>query len=276
MAKVERTDPHRPGLIVPAHYEYRGSYAFGAQGIPPIGVQECMKVIQAGVTFKHPSWGFGLGKCSVCGAHFNYGDIWQHELSGELITIGHDCAEKYDLMYDRSAFMLELGKAKEARAIEIEKAKKAEAFKAFCAEHEGLAEAFEVEHKIIADIKAKLQRYGSISGKQIAFVLKLAEEVKNPPVEEDHVDAPEGKGIVFTGKVVSVKYHYDWDTTKMTVKVETPAGTWLAWGTRPKAMEGVERGDTVEIKATLKPGKDAYFARMSRPSGKVLEKVTAA
>jgi hypothetical protein len=231
--------------------------------------------------FEHPTWGFQLGKCSVCGAVFGYGDLWLHEPSQELITVGHDCADQYEMMADRSAFLLEVKRFKEARAVEIKKARQAEKVARFVAEYPGLAEALEVEHRIIKDIKSGLERYGSLSARQIQFVFSLARAAVAPvavaatPVraEEAHVPAPEGH-TTFQGTVVAVKQQAtDWGTrTVVTVKVETPEGSWLAWGTCPAAIvRQVGTGSVVELTAALKRGRDAFFAIMSRPSGRMVQ-----
>jgi hypothetical protein len=228
--------------------------------------------------FEHPTWGFQLGKCSVCGAVFGYGDLWLHEPSQELITVGHDCADQYEMMADRSAFLLEVKRFKEARAVEIKKARQAEKVARFVAEHPGLAEALQVEHRIIKDIKSGLERYGSLSVRQVQFVFSLAKSsvaaVATPVrTEEAHVAAPEGH-TTFQGTVVSVKQQLtDYGTrTTITVKVETPEGSWLAWGTCPAAIvRQVNRGSVVELTATLQRGRDAHFAIMSRPSGREVQ-----
>jgi len=122
-----------------------------------------------------------------------------------------------------------------------------------------------------------------MSEKQIALVQKLAAEVRNPPAQDAHVPAPEGK-VVVRGKVVSVKlvegaYGV---TTKMTVKVTTTDGAWLAWGTCPESLLEVAhraqpgaahealRGREVEFSATLSRGRDAHFAIFKRPTKAVL------
>jgi hypothetical protein len=271
-----RTDPHRPGAIVPADYHFLCSYAFGVEGIPAINVDLARQHMAAHAPFKHPARGFGLGSCSVCGACFNYGDLWLHLPTDAVITLGHDCADKYSLMVDRSAFELEVGNAKAARAQAIAKAERAEARAAFLAQWPGLAEALACAHPIVQDIGSKLDAYGSLSEKQVALVLKLAHEAANPEPAEAHVPAPEGR-VTFRGVCVSLKSREtDWGPTmKITVKVSTPEGSWLAWGTCPAAIlgqgEGPLKGKTVEITATLKHGSDAHFALMSRPSGRVVE-----
>ena len=273
-----RLDPHTPSLLIPAHYTYLVSYVFGHAFMPSINLDRARAYTQEHPVFRHPSWGFGLGKCSVCGANFNYGDLWKHELTGELITVGHDCADKYSLMADRSAFELEVGNFKAARAIEIAKAEKAENRANFFGAYPGLEAAFECPHTVVQDIRDRFEKWGDISDKQIALVLKIADQANKPkPVDtEAHVPAPEGC-VTFQGVVVSVKeVDGQYGTqTKVTVKVETPEGSWLAWGTCPKAIldatqDGGPKGKTVAIKATLKHGQDAHFAFMARPTGTVV------
>ena len=272
-------DSHCPSLFVPANYRYMVSYVFGHAFMPPINMDRALQLSKEYPQFQHPNWGYRLGKCSVCGANFNYGDVWLHEPTQELITIGHDCADKYELMADRSAFELEVGNFKAARAVEIAKAEKAEKRAAFMENYPGLEEALVCSHNIVSDIRRRFETYGDISPKQVALVMKLAAEAaapKVPVVEEAHTAAPEGR-VTFTGVVVSTK-RVDSDygvQTKMLVRVETPNGSWLAWGTCPAAIlsqscnDGGAKGKTVEVTATLKRGRDAHFALMSRPAGKI-------
>jgi hypothetical protein len=256
------------------------SYVFGHAFMPPINVDRALALGQKFAKFQHPRAGYHLGKCSVCGAVFNYGDVWLHEPSQELITIGHDCADKYEMMADRSAFELECGNFKAARAVEIKKAREAEKRQKFLDANEGLESAFNCQHRIVQDIKSKFSTYGSLSEKQVAFVLKLAAEASKPAVakvEEAHTPAPEGR-VSFMGLVVASKsVDTEWGVQiKITVKVETTDGSWLAWGTCPASIlsecanEGGVRGKRVEITATLKRGRDEHFALMSRPNGRVV------
>lgn len=279
-----RTDCHRPGLFIPGNYTYLLSYVIGRPAwcpwMPRLELDRAREIARPEVTFKHPTWGFQLGKCSVCGALFNYGDLWRHEPTGDIITMGHDCADKYAFMADRSAFLLEVGRVKEARAVEIKKEREAAKRAKFLAENEGLEAAFACPHNIVQDIKARFEQWGSISERQVALVMKLASEASKPKpqyADDRHTPAPEGRvtfqGLVVASKVVDSMYG---SQVKITVKVETRDGVWLAWGTCPAAVldatcnEGGVRGKTVEITATLKQGRDAHFALMSRPAGRVL------
>ena len=93
---------------------------------------------------------------------------------------------------------------------------------------------------------------------------------------EVHVAAPVGERVTFTGQVVSIKERMTQYGIRVviTVKVTTPDGTWLAWGTAPRALVryGYEHlyGATVEITAGLERGNEAHFAFMKRPPGKLV------
>lgn len=138
-----------------------------------------------------------------------------------------------------------------------------------------LQEALKVNHPIIMDIAARYARFGDISEAQTRLVLKLANEA-----QERHVAAPTGEARqTFSGVVVSVKqrdaqYGGQWRTEhKCTVKVVTADGaTWLAWGTLPRNLVGVEDivGRKVEITARLDSGKEPHFCFMNRPTGRLL------
>lgn len=198
------------------------------------------------------------GKCTLCGAHFIYGEVWQHKHTKEYVHIGHQCADKVGLASHDEQFK---GKRLNfvSRVIRIQRREK------FLADHPGLGDALTLNHRILRDMSERLDMYGALSDKQIAFALKLAEEVRNPKEEEAKVPAPEGRHT-WEGQVVSVKqgdYGY-----RLILKTETPNGVWLAMGSCPSALVGcVQRGDAVRLTATLAHGKDEHFAFYKRPSG---------
>lgn len=350
MRPPKRTDCHRPGAIIPADYEFVFSYSLATTQngwpIPAMGInceierrttdadgtthngqhspdgRCCVIGLRAVAKATFAATG-GTGKCSVCGANYVYGDVWRHK-GGEHIHIGHDCADKYALLADRSEWELANGRARQAAAVALLKSQRAEERADFLAAHPGLAEDLEVDHPIVQDIAARFRTTASLSDKQVALVRKLADQIRNPPPPETYVNAPTGK-VTFRGTVVSVKdqeTQYG-DTTRITVKVTTDAGVWLAWGTCPAKMidearvlasdryeaeravldaeleafmesivmlpeserlaalaqrpsrypqrvttsDDILRGATVEITATLKPGRDPHFAIMGRPRG---------
>ena len=281
---MSRTDCHRPGAIVPRDYTHLESYSGGAECEPPINLDTVRLLCEAvGWAREGRMWGH-VGKCGVCGAHFRHGDLYRHEPTGHLVHMGHDCAEKYDMVADRDDWCAELEVLKRGRAARIEALRRQERYDWFCSRVEGLAAILESEHPILSDMKARLRQWGELSDKQIAFAFKLASEIRRPVRAETHVAAPEGRQVI-RGTLVSKK-SYDGmygPSIKCTIKVATPAGTWLAWGTMPDALFGsssdtrAEVGDVVELTATLTRGRDAHFALYKRPTkARLVEKVSKA
>ena len=302
----KRTDPHRPGIIVPAHYRYVMSYSLptSSGGCPIPGFRHncerdlaeyetgkapkmgehapggmcCVKALTTILNVKFTDLGCA-GKCSICGARYIEGDVWFHEPTGEHIHLGHNCAEKYEMLADRSAYELAHNRFRAAQAVNVLKVKKEKWRETFLAKHAGLAEAIEGDHYIIKDIKRRFTSACTISDKQVALVMKLFGEINKPKPnydQEKHVEAPVGKRVEFAGKIVSRKVvENDFGATvKITIKVETPEGTWLTYGTAPGDLQeavyksGREwRGVAVKLRATLQAGdKDKHFCFMKRPT----------
>jgi hypothetical protein len=305
-----RTDVHSPSNIIPAHYSHILSYNLPSSQdgwpVPSSGINceldyrnpetgENGKHSQDGlcciIGIRHIAKGvFGgkwdsTGKCSVCGANFVYGDVWRHGPTGEFVHQGHTCAAKYEMLADRSAWELKLGRLQAAAAKAVIRARNEEERREFLSANPGLeaALALKDKHSILADLGDKFSIYRGLSEKQVALALKLAHEVNNPEAAEPTVPAPiQSVRQTFRGVVVSVKdqegqYGTSW---KVTVKVQTDAGVWLAWGTLPASILDANRaqgrtaralkGAVLEMTATLKPGRDAHFALMDRPKGSIV------
>lgn len=308
----KRNDPHSVGNIIPENYRSILDYSLptteGGWPVPSFRINcsldkairdEKGYVVAAGecdgsgrccivAMMRNPEVRWAdhgtTGKCTVCGACFVHGTVWMHEPSGEYIHVGHTCESKYSMLAERGEYDAAYESFRQRTAAYRLAQERAEEMSAFLAQHPGLAEDLKVEHPIIRDIEASFRQWRSLSDKQIALVRKLANEVRNPPPPERHVPAPTGR-ISVRGKMVSCKL-IDGDygqSFKMTVKVETPNGTWLAWGTCPESIiadardkfpgnvKGGLRGAEVEFTATLKRGNEQHFAILSRPThGKVL------
>jgi hypothetical protein len=238
-------------------------------------------------------------QCHVCGAWFRYGTALLHDPTGEAIFIGQDCAAKYAGITTHAEAAAYRKAMAEARTIAGREMKKARARDAFLAANPAFvaavdaAKALHIEndangrvphhlHKhnmarfTLLDMADKVARYGSLNEKQLAYAATLAKRIAEPiPEAERHVDAPEGR-LEVTGRVVSVRDHTsDYGITwKMVVKVETPDGTWLAWGTVPASILADSKGPitdwlkgrTVTFTGTLKRGDDAHFAFFKRPT----------
>ena len=305
---AKRSDPHRPGALIPADYEQHVDYDLGGPWPElPIGVDctrpvptygsdgrgtgsyvgthgtgdRCcvMRALDVARAEGREVFG-GLGTCGVCGAHFRYGTMFRHT-SGQLVHMGHDCADKYSMMYDQSATERERGRVDRALATAVRRTQNEAERAAFLDAHPGLGADLEVDHPIIADIAAKFVTYRHLSDKQVALVHRLADEVRNPrPAlpEETKLPAPFGKGVVFEGVVTSAKlrtsemYGATWKIAVRVPSSDPGLGHWIAWGSAPAGvMEharavveyGGQRGDReqlirdalvgmrVEIKSTL-------------------------
>lgn len=284
---MARADTHRPGAIIPAEYQfvlaYAGPTTHMGLTIPSINVDKVVELRRSGAKFALTGSTFN---CSVCGAAFKEGQIWRHEPSGEHIYVGHQCAVKYQLLADLSAFELEQGRVRDAAAREFQRKINAEQRAAFLAANPGLEAALETKHIIVEDIAEKFRnRYTSLTPAQVALVFKLANEAASPKTVEINIPAPEGRAT-FRGTIVSIKTVEDrWNRygrTVITVKVSTPEGIWLAWGTAPlirrdgprlHATDGIvpiDKGDEIEITATLTRGREPHFAFFKRPRAKLV------
>ncbi len=273
-----RQDPHRPGAIVPTSYVCVLAYALPDPGIPGdrgyngIALQQFvhdheLDFPESGL-FGHP------GKCGVCGARFGYGELWKHEPTNDLVHLGHDCAIKYELFSQNPTWVAELESLKRGRAAYMEGVRRAEDRRGFLALNPGLEEALKHDHHISADLNRKFQQYCTLSPKQVALALKLAAEPKRIREEEKHIEAPvtEGKRQRIQGKIVSKKaQENDYGVTmRLTIKMWTPEGSWLAWGSAPSlpADQGYcEVGDEIAFDAMLtRSDKDPHFAFYKRPT----------
>lgn len=246
----KRTDCHRPGAIIPRDYEAILSYSLPGQDEPGCCLTEARELWMPGGVLPRDSRVGSLGSCGVCGSRFRHGDIYVHVPTGHIITMGHDCAAKYDLVADRDDWNAQLEAIKRNRAARIEALLRDERLERFCAQNDGMASVLAITHPILFDMVEKVRRFGDLSEKQVEFALKLAREAWCPtrPTER-RVSAPEGRMIV-RGRIVSIKTQEGafGDTLRMTVKVETDDGVWLAWGpnrvglTRRRATRSNSRG----------------------------------
>lgn len=304
-----RTDVHRPGAIIPADYRELFCYAYPTtvDGWPVPGFNihllnaqrigaRCSGVNggRGGVDWAEPICGddgkpypmsaiHKGGACDSCGAYFVEGSLFLHSPSGECIVLGHICANKMGIAFDASAAATMKGQRKAARKSVILRKQRRAGLRAWAGDASPeLRVALRADHYIVKDIRARLIQWGKVSEKQAALVVKIAADIAERASQpaEVHVPAPiaDGRQTV-TGTVVSVKLHEGayGDSLKMTVKVTTSEGTWLAWGTAPSALLdevanlGGLRGCVVRFDCKLKAGRDAHFALLSRPTkGEVL------
>ncbi len=278
---TKRNDIHRPSVLVPSDYQFIAAFSYpGIGGDPGYNLRHVatMRIahLNAGGSVFHK--GNDKGGCDICGAFFTHGAVFLHVPSNEWITTGWQCADKVEIC-DAEIFA-----AKRLALSQIDKIRKAwrkrQDLKTFVSTtSKAVRKALRLDHHIARDMRARLinKPERPLSEKQEALLLRLVEQAEErktkeaSKVEEKHVPAPEGRQVI-TGTVVSVKSHENMYgvTLKMTVKVETPEGTWLAWGTVPSALMTGDcelRGKVVEFTGTLtRSDRDEHFAFFKRPS----------
>lgn len=316
--KRGRRDVHRDSQFVPADYRYVFSYALPGGAWSPGFNFALLRASMTGQPVREALFatrnGFPVvvdyrevapiqelvgtffsqdpGQCDVCGTHYSYGDVWQHRATGETITIGHECADKYGALVDRSALDAYRREQALVRKMGRERVDRLRNLRRFVAEASPeLRLALRADHDVVRDIRSKLVKWGSLSPKQAAFVLKLAQEVKDRAARQAARDA-EPKGEVVEGRqevvgeVVSVKtqdgFTYNSVRVVMTVRLEDSEGrVTRLWGTCPESLldvveaasqgTGALKGRRVGFTATVtRSDRDPAFGFFKRPNKAVV------
>jgi hypothetical protein len=276
----KRNDIHRRGVFQPEFYRFVGWYTLrsmrggrGAKGANVLRASvEAWEGSEEAQDFKAMQYGT-WGQCAVCGAHYALGEIWQHDESKDMIHIGWECAFKYKLVSGTDWTAI---KDERDRYLKGEKTRAKAA--TFLTDRPELAAALETDHPISRDLKYSVGKYGSLSEKQIALALRIrdqaaANKVRQVAIQaqrdaEVKVAAPTGR-VTIRGVVMSLKNHESMYgvTLKMTVKVATADGVWLAWGSVPtNLVETLHKGDEVEFMGTVEAGREPHFAFFKRPT----------
>lgn len=277
--KTKRTDPHRPGTIIPADYVYSLSFWYGSSECPDgYGLEDLAQLCDTHPRFRDAEE--ANGRCDVCGSRYTHGGAFVHRPTGQTILVGRDCAAKYGMLVNFAGFDAVKEMAKRATAAALTARRNRTRREAFLAANSGLSESLTCGHRITNDLSDKLTKYGSLSEAQINLAHKLHSELWCPVrPREINVPAPEGR-VTVRGTIVKADSREGFRgeyVIKITVKVVTDAGTWLCWGTAPRALldaaHHAARGNAglkgleVAFTATLKRGRDAHFALFSRPTG---------
>ena len=260
--KQQRTDIHRPSAIEPAKYAHIHSFCqppepvevgfvlgeIGARRIDELtkeldlmsGKSRALDLYREGGVAIHG----GIFSCDACGAHYKNGSLYRHE-NGEVISLGYDCADNLDMGYpiaQANSLKASFGELTKRRR---EQLARFAGLKFWLAQQSvELRIALKSEHYIVREIRGTLIKFGAsprLSSKQVALILKLDREQRERDAqpEEVHVPVPvDGERIEVTGVVVGTKMQDSMygSTYKMTVKVETPDGSWLVYGSVPSAV----------------------------------------
>lgn len=205
--------------------------------------------------------------CPRCGGTGRYGSFGRcfkcHGNGGEAVL---------QSVLDRRKRDRERRQRRKEEKRQREQAERNAQAEAFLAANPGLKAAFEADldnnrnQAILDDMHNRLRRWGTLSEKQVAFALRLANPTPEPPAGP----VPEGR-VEVEGVVLTLKEN-DWGQYKMLVRLEN--GSKL-WGTCPAAIDP-KRGDKVAFTATCK-AKERSFGFYSRPTkARVVEEAKAA
>jgi len=273
-----RTDNHRPSIMNPSEYRWVLSFAYpGPSGDRGYHMAElgALRAANPGRFFQRAADDEVCG-CDVCGSWYLEGSVFQHQPTGEYVQIGNICADKVDL-YAGDLEGLEAAR-RERKALSMAKRDRANRwgqYRAVLAAQPELRQLLRVDHPIARDVRARFKSspFRCIpSEKQVALLERLHAAALAPPAEaEKHVPVPvDGERIMVEGLVVSTKVSegYYGMTCRMTVKVETPDGSWLVNGTEPRGLcTGPLKGHRVRLMATVtKGGRDEHFGFFKRPT----------
>ena len=309
MTTITRTDVHSPKNLTTENYVFVGGYDNSPEPGSYIGKGEPVEFtmddgsVQIGTNFLNAEmrWMRNLvesstttryatgHQCDHCGAAIRYVGVLRHTPTGDHLAVGETCLDgRFTLatpVFHRMRKAAELDR-KAQRIIT--------AWNAYKATHEADWDALAASsNTFIQDVLGKGRQYGDLSDKQFAAIVTAhgrdlafaARKAEAALTAAPAAEVPEGKGLVITGSVVSMKdvesmYGI---TTKMLVLVSTPAGDYKVWGTVPSSLlggEGIydadnrwietapaaEVGSTVTFTANVERStKDADFGFFSRP-----------
>jgi hypothetical protein len=217
-----------------------------------------------------------MHKCAHCGnGSVRWIAVVEHIPTGELVTFGAICVGRLEFT-DHKQFRLARIKARaSATAVKVRAYKERE--QTLKGSPALLAVVTDVENNepwagsFMRDIVAKLNKYGSLSERQIAAVTKARERDRErhqrKTTEPKAGPAPEGR-VAVEGEIVSLKVREgDYGITqKMTVKLDNGS---RVWSTFPSSLyDGKEaRGRRVRFTATFTVSdRDKSFAFGKRPS----------
>ena len=255
---TSRTDTHRPQVFDPAEYTEIGFF----DNHPEDG--GCW--VDAGYANKTEFDGnyMGKGRCDHCGAGpLRYGVVFYHAPSDSTLVTGTICAAKLNLG-SRSEI-----ERKQLLEQAIRETKRAE-WLALDSHHVAVLDfltgavsgddggSYGSSWSFLHDLLHKLNRYGSLSEKQVAAVDKFIarrDEFAARKAEENAeitADFPAGR-VTVTGEIVSTKYQDSMygSTLKMLVKLDDGN---KVWGTVPSSLDDSrydgETGECEDLKGT--------------------------
>lgn len=201
------------------------------------------------------------GICNCCNHKIKRGCFFHSKKEDKIIFVGFDCARNI------MQYRFDVAGAKKQTLAARKRQMVINNIDRTFEENPGLEDALKKWNKIIREIAVKFNTSGKISEKQIAFVMKLAQE--RDKYEEDSKPALTGK-VKDQFKILSIKPQPDDNYSKILVQHNNG---WKAWGNMNNTLaENVKIGDNIQISASFVVSeKDKFFAFFKRPRYKVNE-----
>lgn len=219
-------------------------------------------------------WVKKIHKCAHCGnGNVRWIACVEHISTKERVTFGSSCVNRLGFK-DQKSFRLALIQSKaNAYAVKIKAYHMRQRFIEQNPQLKEIIEAYnskKIENYFIKDVIAKLNRYGSLSERQVEAVEKayIKENMPKEP-EPDRGPAPSGRQTVI-GNVLAVKtYESAWGyQEKMLVELDNLSKIWV---TIPRSISTDIKGKKIEITATFTVSKDdKSFAYGKRPKASLL------
>jgi hypothetical protein len=278
MTTSTRSDVHNAVNLVTEDYDYLGSLDWRAGQSGDVGsVKARVDLINAVIVTPGRKWAriHGSGQCDHCGAHLRYAALMLHRPSNTVVEIGETCLEnRFDRAtadFQRLRKLAELDR--EAHRVKLSVA----GFVSVNPDLEFLATGelppASANNSFIADVGAKLRRYGSLSDAQVNAVRAAVIRDRNHAIEkankvtEPKVDVVVGK-IQISGEILSTKYVDSQFGSTLKMLVRDNRG-FKVWGSVPRSIDGQGdlRGRNVQFTATVEASKDdSTFGFFSRPT----------
>jgi hypothetical protein len=211
--------------------------------------------------------------CRRCGGSGHYSFNLMHG------TVCFGCAgrKRGKLVRVDAAEILKLEKAADRRAVKRDEAAaerrarwdaeaaagRAEVERDF-PEAYAILDGYDGRNKFIADVASRMAQYGRL--KRDGDMSNIARAVVDAHARDNGfaVDVPTGR-VVVEGEVIKtdVKFNAYGERHVMTVKNDEG---WAVWGSIPRDISAVERGDRVRFTATVEASEKPTFGFFKRPS----------
>jgi hypothetical protein len=267
-----RDDIHSPTNLNPENYEYLFSWDNQQPGAL-IGIAQSpawaeWMAARAPIAIERSS-----SQCSHCGAHLRYVALLRHIPTGETIFVGETCLGN---RFERSR--AEFQSMRKAAQLDRQAHKIRDAWEEYQRANEADWEALRAsENPFVVDVLRKGRQYGYLWDRQLSaigdavvrdarYAEAKAAEALLPEIPQ--VPVPYGKGLTITGKVLTLRTDQgDFGPQfKCLLLVTTDEGEYKLWGTVPKSVADVEKGQTITLVANVsRSDRDEAFGFYSRP-----------